>query len=235
MARKRALATEVEESKPSKRQKTASKSKGTAEHGEGSSRKRNVDSVPKRDKHGKLVFPDFPDFKPNLTPKEVLQAGSFGGTYFRPIYSSVTGQKYSSDVYKEFPSEWFEGLNIKSQVTSSVYRNEVNTYKVKCGGSLEMWESSGWINKQDPYGWFQWYCRFYLGRRTEDDRRQVDRWKNCTGDKGRWRNNLISKCVRSGCAYDNFAVSPVVRQTLQHWAYKLNKEDFDKYAKKVKI
>ena len=79
------------------------------------------------------------------------------------------------------------------------------------------------------------YCRFYLGRRTEDDSRQVDRWKKCAGDKGRWRNNLIAKIVRSGCAYDNFNVSPVVRQTLQHWGYKLNKEDFDKYAKKVKV
>ena len=79
------------------------------------------------------------------------------------------------------------------------------------------------------------YCRFYLGRRTEDDRRQVDRWKKCAGDKGRWRNNLITKIVRSGCAYDNFAVSPVVRQTLQHWAYKLNKEDFDMYSKEVKL
>ena len=79
------------------------------------------------------------------------------------------------------------------------------------------------------------YCRFYLGRRTEDDRRQVDRWKKCAGDKGRWRNNLISKIVRSGCAYDNFAVSPVVRQTLQHWGYKLTKDDFAKYAKKVKL
>ena len=66
------------------------------------------------------------------------------------------GKKYSAEVYKEFPSDWFKGLNIKRQVTSSVYHNEVNTYKVKCGGSLEMWESSGWIHKQDPYGWFQW-------------------------------------------------------------------------------
>ena len=79
------------------------------------------------------------------------------------------------------------------------------------------------------------YCRFYLGRRTGDDRRQVDRWKKCAGEKGRWKNNLISKIVRSGCAFDNFAVSPVVRQTLQHWAYTLTKEDFDKYAKKVKL
>lgn len=67
-----------------------------------------------------------------------------------------TGQKHSFEVYKEFPPDWFEGLNIKMQITSSMYHNEVNTYKVKCGGSLEMWESSGWIHKQDPYGWFHW-------------------------------------------------------------------------------
>lgn len=111
---------------------------------------------------------------------------------------------------------------------------DVNTYNVKCGGSLEMWESSGWIAKQDPYGWFQWYCRFYLGRRTDDDQRQISRWLKCAGDKGRWRNNLISKIVHSGCSYDNFGVSPVVRQTLQHWGYRLNKEDYEKGAKRVK-
>ena len=71
---------------------------------------------------------------------------------------------------------------------SNDYKNydpTVNTYKVKCGGDLEMWESSGWIKEVDPYGWFMWYCRFYLGRRCEDDERQIGRWKNCTGPKGK--------------------------------------------------
>ncbi|EDO46670.1 predicted protein, partial [Nematostella vectensis] len=193
----------------------------------------NADVEIKRDKQGKLVFPDYPDFKPNLTPKEVMQAGSFGGTYFRPISSAITGERYSG-VWKEFPSDWFEGLTIGTQVASSKYNKDVNTYKVKCGGSLEMWESSGWINKQDPYGWFQWYCRFYLGRRTDDDERQIGRWCRCAGVKGRWRNNLITKIVKNGCGYDNAGISPVVRQTLQHWAYKLTKEDFEKHAKKLR-
>ena len=76
-------------------------------------------------------------------------------------------------------------------------------HQVKCGASLEEWESSGWMHKQDPYGWFQWYCRFYQGRRTKDDVRQVGRWSKCAGPKGRWKNNLISKCAKAGCGYDN--------------------------------
>ncbi|XP_071492802.1 uncharacterized protein [Diadema antillarum] len=189
--------------------------------------------LPKKNAKGELVFPDYPEIRPNMTPKEVLQAGSFGGTYFRPIKSSVTGEKYSG-VWKELPKNWLEGLEVSKQVASSTYREDVNTYKVKCGGSLEMWESSGWIHKQDPYGWFMWYCRFYLGRRTDDDERQVGRWKKCAGLKGRWRNNLIAKCARSGSAFDNFGVSPVVRQTLQHWGYRLTKEDFEKAAKRFR-
>jgi len=198
-----------------------------------STKNTNSEKDVKRDKSGKLIFDDVPDFKPNLTPKEVMQLGSFGGTYFRPIKSGVTGESYK-DVWKEFPSDWFEGLSIPEQVASSKYRVDVNKYKVKCGGSLEMWESSGWMRKQDPYGWFQWYCRFYLGRRSEDDERQVKRWLNSVGPKGRWKNNLIAKCVRQGAAYDNAAVSPVIRQVHQHWAYVLTKEDFDKHAPNVK-
>ncbi len=71
--------------------------------------------------------------------------------------------------------EWFENLDIERDVTSIVIQKEVNKYKVKIGGNLDMWESSGWITEIDPYGWFQWYCRFYLGRRTSDDKRQVKR------------------------------------------------------------
>ncbi|KAJ1196518.1 hypothetical protein NDU88_000388 [Pleurodeles waltl] len=190
-------------------------------------------SLPSRNKKGELVFEDFSNFRPNMTPKEVLQAGSFGGTYFRPIYSGVTKQNYK-DVWRELPKDWLEGLDIPKQVASAVYREDLNTYKVKCGGSLDMWESHGWITPQDPYGWFQWFCRFYQGRRTLDDQRQIGRWDRCTGKTGRWRGNLISKIVQSGCAYDNKTVSPVVRQTLQHWGYRLTPEDYEQGAKKAR-
>uniref|UniRef100_A0A672QDS3 Zgc:113208 n=1 Tax=Sinocyclocheilus grahami TaxID=75366 RepID=A0A672QDS3_SINGR len=160
----------------------------------------------KRYEKGQLVFKDYLEFTPNMTPKEVLQAGSFGGTYFRPIYS----KQHYKDVWQELLNDWLDGINISKQVASSTYRENVNTYKVKCGGSQEMWESSGWIVPQDPYGWFQWYFRFYQGRRTEDDARQISRWAKCAGVKGRCRShNLITKVVRSGCAYDNPSVSPV--------------------------
>ena len=87
--------------------------------------------MPARDaKTGVLVFKDAPEFRPNMTPKEVLQAGSFGGTYFRPIKSSVTGLKYNK-MWLELPQNWLEGLNVKKTVASSIYDEGVNTYKVK--------------------------------------------------------------------------------------------------------
>ena len=121
----------------------------------------HVMPLPKKNQKGELVFPDFPQFRPNLTPREVLQLGSFGGTYFRPITSSVTGQSYR-DVWKELPKVWLEGLDIKTQIASSTYCKSLNKYKETCGGDLEMWESSGWITSIDPYGWFMWYCRSAL-------------------------------------------------------------------------
>jgi hypothetical protein len=100
--------------------------------------------LPKRNQKGELVFLDHPELRPNLTPAEVLQLGSFGGTYFRPIDSGTTGQR-ETEAYKEFPSSWFQGLDIKKQVTRGwkSYDVDVNKYKVKCGGTLDMWESSG--------------------------------------------------------------------------------------------
>ena len=115
--------------------------------------------IPERNSAGDLIFLDYPNFRPNLTPKEVLQMGSFGGTYFRPITSSVTKLSYK-DVWKELPADWLVGLKINSQVASSTYSKSVNKYNETCGGDLEMWESSGWITSIDPYGWFMWYCRY---------------------------------------------------------------------------
>merc|ERR1711918_76868 len=128
---------------------------------------------------GTLRCEEFPDFRPNRTPAQILKAGSFGGTYFRPIESAVTQQSYGPEVLDEFPKEWFKGLK-QSQLRSKTYRPELNKWGVKCGGSLGMGESSGWIAEIDPYGWFQWYCRFYLGRRSDDDERQIGRWKSGT-------------------------------------------------------
>ncbi|OZJ06319.1 hypothetical protein BZG36_00722 [Bifiguratus adelaidae] len=130
-------------------------------------------SRPKRsEKTGDLIFEDYPEFRPNLTPKDVLQIGSFGGTYFRPIHSQETGQDYKDD-YKEFPDDWFEGLDIGKHVISPDYDANINRFKVKCGQTLEQWEEQGWIRDHDPRGWFQWYCRFYEGRRCEDDAYQA--------------------------------------------------------------
>jgi hypothetical protein len=183
--------------------------------------------LPTRNDQNQLVFEDYPQFTPNLTPKEVIQMGSFGGTYFRPIYSSVTNENYK-DVWKEFPSDWFENLTEK-HFANSKYVNSINKYKVSCGGDLHMWESSGWINKLDPYGWFQWYCRFYLGRRCHDDERQIKRGLGVFGPTGRWRRNLIGKVKASGKplqeALNDSKISPKIRQLLQHWGYQLTLKD----------
>ncbi len=186
--------------------------------------------LPKR-KDGALYFPDFPSFRPNLTPKQIIQMGSFGGTYFRPIHSSVTGKDYKN-VYKEFPSNWFSGLDIDKMVTSEKCHPDVNKYGVIAGSSLHAWESSGWIKKQDPYGWFQWYCRFYLGRRSADDARQVDRWDKYAGENsGRWLKNLVGKIQKAKSSFDDAKISPVIRQGLQHWGYILTEQEYIKHKK----
>ena len=191
------------------------------------------DKVNPTKRGGVIHFSDYPSFKPNLSPFQVLKLGSFGGTYFRPIYSSINKQNYNNQ-HRELPVSWFSDLNIADQVTSKKCNLNINKYKVKAGSSLVDWETSGWIKPQDPYGWFQWYCRFYQGRRSADDQRQVDRWDNYAGEKrGRWRRNLIKKCVDSGKSYDDPSVSPVIRQGLQHWGYKLTKKDFDIFKKSI--
>ena len=179
-----------------------------------------------------VKFKDYPDFKPNLTPKQMFRLGSFGGTYWRPIYSAITKQKYKN-IHKEFPNSWWKDIP-EHHLSSSNYDISINKYKVKVGTTLPFWEKKGWIHKQDPYGWVLWYCRFYQGRRTADDKRQIRRWKSLAGKKGRFRNFLITLILKKNGKWNDFSISPKIRQTLQHWGYKLTKKDFDEEVKRRK-
>jgi len=172
-------------------------------------------------------FADAPTFHPTVSPEEVLRAGAFGGTYFRPITSGVTGRRYVR-AWEELPPGWLAGLNVRRVVGSPTYAPSVNRHGVKCGQGLDAWEASGWITAQDPYGWFMWYTRFFRGRRSPDDARQVGRWARCAGPTGRWRGNLVGKVWRAGGGFGGGGgVSPVVRQTLLHWAYELSEADYE--------
>lgn len=187
--------------------------------------------LPTRDEQdGCLIFADCLTFRPNLTPQQVFRAGAFGGGYYRPIVSKTAKCTFDVGVHLEFPPDWFDGLDVSRTVTSEVYHKDANRYGVKSGNDLAFWEGKGWMRAQDPYGWFQWYCRFYLGRRTDDDDRQVSRWVKAIGDKGRWRTFLVGQCVKSGKAWDDFTASPVTRQTLLHWGYELTEAEFDRLA-----
>jgi hypothetical protein len=181
---------------------------------------------PPRNNKNELIFKDFPEFKPNLSPQQIFEMGSFGGTYFRHINSKVVNKKLINQ-HKEFIKYgWFKNLDIKKYITNNTCDPSINTYKVKSGLSLKEWENSGWIKPIDPYGWFQWYCRFYCGRRCEDDTRQIDRWIKYTGEKsGRWRIRLINMCKKKHKKYNDFSISPVIRQGLQHWGYRITASD----------
>jgi hypothetical protein len=175
------------------------------------------------------------DFKPNRSPKQVFKVGAFGGTYFRPIYSSVNDKKYTANsVIKEYPKTWFQGIDIEKMVTSSKYDKKINKYGVKCGSSLEDWEKSDWIIKQDPYGWFQWYCRYYMGRRTNDDERQIKRWQSLAGPNGRFRRRLMNEIIKKKTNYNDYSISPVIRQVLLHWGYELTSKDLQNYKNTLK-
>ena len=171
----------------------------------------------------------YPDFKPNLTPKQIFQLGSFGGTYWRPIHSKVTGQDYSNIHTKKYPKDWWTGLN-NNQLTNSwdKYDKGINNYGEKVGQTLEDWENSGWINKNHPYGWVHWYCDFYIGKTCPDDERQIKRWINTAGPRSRWRRRLINLINKNNATYDDYSISPKIRQVLQHWGYRLTESDMKK-------
>ena len=99
----------------------------------------------------------------------------------------------------------------------------MNKYGVKCGTSLRFWENKGWINKIDPYGSFQWYFRYWLDRRSKYDKRQINRWKKIVI---RFKDKLVKMIKNSGSKYDDYSISPKIRQILLHWGYELTKRYF---------
>lgn len=171
-----------------------------------------------------IYFDDFPDFRPNLTPQQIFERGSFGGTYWRPIYSTVTNKKYKNK-HKKYPKVWFDLPNNMLINEWVNYDKSINKYNVKVGSTLEEWEEKEWINKKHPYGWVQWYCDFYSGERCSDDERQITRWKRTAGPNSRFRKALINKIIKNNTSYNDYNISPKIRQTLQHWAYDLKKKD----------
>ncbi|QDS68950.1 hypothetical protein FKW77_008661 [Venturia effusa] len=106
-----------------------------------------VANPPTRDENGTFHFIDTPDFQPNKSPSEVLKEGCFGGTYFRPLHSSILGISIAGD-WEELPADWIQGIDIFSKLTSPEYDPAVNKYGVKCGQTIEEWEANGWINHE---------------------------------------------------------------------------------------
>lgn len=138
------------------------------------------------------------DFRPELSPKQMLELGVFGGRYLR-------------DCQAEFPPAWFKKAKLFPDGRAGHDRN-LNFFGVNASQSLAIWREKGWINKDnDPRGWFQWYCRYYLGRRlpSEDDR-QIKRWLAI-------KRHIAQ--VQKNCRRGDFNCRPRQRQALLHWAY----------------
>ena len=134
-----------------------------------------------------------PSFQPELSPSQMLELGVFGG-------------KYMTDCQKEFPPEWFA----QAKLSPERHDPSLNFFGVNASKSLADWRAKGWIHPDDPRGWFQWYCRYYLGRRHEDDARQIKRWRAM-------RRHVVQ--VRKNCAPGDLDCRLRQRQALLHWAY----------------
>ena len=134
-----------------------------------------------------------PAFTPDLTPKDMLALGVFCG-------------KYMTDCREEFPASWFERARLSPQARDC----SLNFFGVDASQPLSEWRRKGWIHPDDPRGWFQWYCRYYMGRRSLDDERQIKRWRAV-------RRHIAQ--IKQNCPRRALDCRPRQRQALLHWAY----------------
>ena len=142
----------------------------------------------------KPIGRDFhPEFQPELTPKQMLELGVFGG-------------KYMTDCTSEFPADWFTA----AKLCHERHDPKLNFFKVNASQPLSVWRKKGWLYHEDPRGWFQWYCRYFMGRRCPDDERQIKRWRAVRRHEAQ---------VEKHCRPGDFDCRPRQRQALLHWAY----------------
>jgi hypothetical protein len=134
-----------------------------------------------------------PAFQPELTPAELLRLGVFGG-------------KYMTDCRDEFPKSWFA----KAKLSPGGRDPALNFFGVDASQPLSVWRAKGWIHPDDPRGWFQWYCRYFSGRRMADDARQIGRWLQI-------RRHV--RQLQANCDKGDLFCRPRQRQALLHWAY----------------
>ncbi len=134
-----------------------------------------------------------PDFSPELTPPQMLALGVFGG-------------KYMTDSRGEFPASWFT----RARLAHGRRDPALNFFGVNASQPLAEWRRKGWVSGQDPRGWFQWYCRYYMGRRSPDDERQIRRWRAISRH---------AAAIRKACPRGDLSCRRRQRQALLHWAY----------------
>jgi hypothetical protein len=134
-----------------------------------------------------------PEFRPQLTPKQMLALGVFGG-------------KYMTDCRAEFPKSWFR----RAKLCPERHDPRLNCFGVNASQSLRVWRRNGWIRPQDPRGWFQWYCRYYMGRRSRDDARQIGRWRAI-------QRHVAA--IRKNCEQGDLECRRKQRQAVLHWAH----------------
>lgn len=135
-----------------------------------------------------------PEFKPQLTPKQMLELGVFGGHYL-------------NDCTAEFPADWFENARLSDHGPDPKY----NFFEIRASQPLKVWQQKGWIYEEDPRGWFQWYARYYMGRRIpEEDKRQIKRWKAI-------KRHVAQ--IQNACHPGDMLCHRRQRQALLHWAY----------------
>jgi hypothetical protein len=185
--------------------------------------------MPKRNANGEFIFKDYPEFKPNLSPREMFKSGIMGGCYYREIYSHITKKSYKN-VHKKYSFL----RNIPDEIMTKPYDEydkNINKYKVKVGTTLRFWEQKHWITKYHPYGWIEWYCDFFSGKRCPDDERQIKRWEQTAGENSRFRLWLCNIIVKNKTRYNDYSISPKIRQTLLHWGYELTIKDLNNYKK----